>query len=1078
MKRLRTRLLAALALPLLAASAAGAQGTTARLVGTVREPSGAVIPGATVTAVNLDTAWQREAITNDEGDYVMPNMPIGRYEVAAELTGFKRVARAPVALDVDQTARVDFALEVGSVTETIEVRADQPLVNSETSSIGQVINESQVRGLPLNGRNFIQLGLLVPGTTPGTPGAGTVPSRQGGVAISANGQRTDQNNWMLDGVDNNALFFGLAVIVPSTEAIEQFRVETSNYSAEFGRAAGAVVNLQIRSGTNQYHGVGYTYIRDDKLDTKNFFDTEKAPLSYQQFGASLGGPVFQNRTFFFGNYEGRRVERGATVGGNVPTEAMRRGDFSGLPTIFDPATYNAATNTRQPFPNNQIPANRISPISRALLEAYPLPNSTDPARNYVRQIANKDDGDQFHVRVDHRVSGAHTVMGRYSHYNTSALNLSALPTNGDTQTNRHRGGVGQWTWIRGNLVNELRAGGNRYNFTFDHETAGQDVLARFGLPSRTDDLRLLGYPGVSISGIPAIGGNTAVPLDRIENTFQITNATTWVAGDHSIKFGGDFRWYHGTNYQPQRARGQYNFTGVFTGQVGRSYSTGFGDFLLGLPVLQQLLTPEGLTPNEPQNTRFNLFVQDDWKVSSNVTLNLGLRFERDGAWTEANNRWGAFDLERGEVVYARDYDIPFTIRFPHRFGDTNVMQEATNGLSPRVGVAWRPRGDAGLVVRGAYGLFWSQTTGQDFINTSLQVPPGLIVDQQQSGSVTPVLTFGQFGFGTDPATLIPAVPSFIVMPYGQHRNPYIHQWNVGLEKQLGAAMAASISYVGNRGADLQQRLQGNAALPPGPGAIQARRRYPAFGALNLTTSDGWSAYNGLQLKVERRFRGGLGFLTAYTWSKAMDQQGGEAESRGGGIQNPADPAASRGLAGFDLRHRFSAAVNYELPFGEGKPLAQEGLAAVLLGGWQTSTIVSIRSGSPFSVLVSGDTANAGAGSVFADLVGDNHGNLPGDQRTIDRWFDTSAFAAPAPFTFGTSGRNIVIGPGAATVDLSVARDFAIAAGHRLQVRMEAFNLFNRVNLGLPNSTVNNAAFGTIRSAESAREIQLALKYVF
>ncbi|HEY8551699.1 MAG TPA: TonB-dependent receptor [Vicinamibacterales bacterium] len=1068
----------AFVLALLAPAISAGQGTTARLVGTVKEPSGAVVPGATITAVNLDTGITREALTNEEGDYVMPNLPIGRYEVAAELTGFKRIVRSPVPLDVDQTARVDFELELGSVSETVEVVGAAPLVNSETSSLGQVIGETQVRNLPLNGRNFIQLGLLVPGTTPGTPGASTVPSRQGGVAITANGQRSDQNNWMLDGIDNNALFFGLAVIVPSTEAIEQFRVETSNYSAEFGRAAGAVVNLQIKSGTNQFHGTGYTYIRDDKLDTKNYFDTEKAPLDYNQFGASLGGPIFQNRTFFFTNYEGRRVSRGATVGGNVPTEAMRRGDFSGLPTIHDPATYDPGTNARQPFPNNQIPADRINPIAQRLLEAMPLPNSTDPARNYVRQIANRDDGDQFHLRVDHRASGAHMLMARYSHYNTDAANFAALPFSGDTQLNRHRGGVGQWTWIRGNVVNELRAGGNRYNFTFDHESAGMDVLSQFGLPFRSGDLRLAGYPGVSISGLAALGGNTAVPLDRIENTFQIQNATTWVAGDHSIKFGGDFRWYHGTNYQPQRARGQYSFTGVFTGQVGRTYNNGFADFLLGLPVLQQLLEPTGLTPNEPQNTRFNLFVQDDWKLSSTITLNLGLRYERDGAWTEANNRWGAFDLETGEVVYARDYDIPFSIRFPHRFADTNVVQEATNGFSPRVGVAWRPRGDAELVVRGAYGLFWSQTTGQDFINTSLQVPPGLIVDEQRSGSVVPELTFGEFGFGTDPSTLIPTVPGFIVIPYGQHKNPHVHQWNVGIEKQLGRSMAASISYVGNQGRDLQQRYQGNAALPPGPGPIQPRRRYPAFGALNLSTSEGWSAYNALQVKLERRFTDGLGFLTAYTWSKAMDQQGGEAESRGGGIQNPANPRASRGLAGFDLRHRFSMAVNYELPFGRGRRYLQGGVLGALLGGWHTSTIVSIRSGFPFSVVTAGDSANAGAGTVFADLIGDNHGNLPRGERTIDRWFDTSAFAAPAPFTFGNAGRNIVIGPGAATVDLSVARDFRVVAEHRLQFRVEAFNLFNRVNLGLPNSTVGNTAFGTIRSADSAREIQIALKYIF
>lgn len=1059
---------------------ASAQSTTARLVGTIREASGAIVPGVTITATNLDTGLTRMAVTNDQGDYVLPTLPVGRYEVAAELSGFKRVVQSPVPLDVDQTARVDLLLELGAITETVEVTGGAPLVNSETSSIGQVIGEEQVRGLPLNGRNFIQLGLLVPGTTEGPPAAGTVRSRQGGVAISANGQRLDQNNWMLDGIDNNAAFFGLAVIVPSPEAIEQFKVETSNYSAEFGRAAGAVVNLQIKSGTNRFHGTAYEYLRDESLDATRAFDTEKAPLDFHQYGASLGGPLMENRSFFFGNFEGRRIGRGITAGGNVPTEAQRRGDFSGGPILYDPLTYNAATGSRQPFAGNQIPLARIDPAALRLLESIPLPNSNDPARNYLRQVTNRDDGDQFHVRVDHRLATQSTIMGRFSRYNTTAVNNGALPTAGDTQTNRHWGGVGQWTWTPGStVVNEFRVGGNHYNFGFFHETAGEDILSAVGLPFRADDARLGGMPGLSISGLSALGGNTAVPLERIENTVQVANTLTWIRGSHALKIGGDFRWYHGSNYQPQRARGQYTFSGVFTGQVGRPYASGFADFLLGYPVVQQLLSPEGLTPNEPTNRRVNLFLQDDWKLSTNLTLNLGLRYERDGDWTEANNRWGAFDLATGQVVYARDYDIPFTVPFPHRFADTNVIQQASNGLSPRVGVAWRPRGGSDFVVRAAYGLFWAQTTGQDFINSSLQVPPGLIIDEQRSGTVVPQNRFGAFNFGSDPSTLLPTVPSFIIVPYQQHENPRVHQWNVGVERQVLNDLGLSVSYVGNRGLKLQQNYQANAALPPAAGALQARRPYPAFGRITLATSTGESWYHALQVKAQRRFSQGLGFLASYTWAKSLDLHGGEAESRGGGIQNPADIQASKGLSGFDLRHRFSVAANYELPFGRDKRFATSGLGAALLGDWQTMLIVSLRSGYPFSVLSAGDSANADAGSVFADLIGDNHGNLPGDQRTVDRWFDTDAFARPAPFTFGTAGRNIVSGPGAATVDFSLVRDFRLPAAHRLQFRVEAFNLFNRVNLGLPNSTIGAAGFGAIRStATNAREIQLAFKYIF
>ena len=1059
-----------------------AQGITGRIVGTITEVTGAVIPGATVVALNVETNARREVITNERGDFVIANLPIGAYEVSAEIAGFKRAVRAPVPLAVDQTARVNIALELGAITETVQVTGAAPLVNSETSSLGQVIEAQQIRELPLNGRNFVQLGLLVPGTTEGPPAADTVRSRQGGVSITANGQRENQNNWMLDGIDNNAAFFGLAVIVPSTEAIEQFKVETSNYSAEFGRAAGAVVNLQIRSGTNRFHGSLYEFLRNDAFDAKGFFDAEKPPLRFNQFGASVGGPIARDHAFFFFNYEGKRERRGQTVGTNVPTLAMRNGDFSGLPTIFDPATYNPATNTRQPFPGNQIPADRINPIARRILAAYPAPNSSDPAQNFNRQVTNVDDGDQVHVRGDYRLDDRHTFMGRYSHYDTDNEEPGALPTTGSFQTNRHRGGVLQYTWIpSGRVINEFRVGGNRYNFGFFHETSGDDVASSLGLPFIAGDPRLAGFPGVGLSGMGALGGNTAIPLERIEDTIQVANSLTWIRGDHALKFGGDARWYHGTNFQPQRARGQYSFTGVFTGEVGRAYRNGVGDLLLGLPALQQLLNPEGLTPNEPQNTRWTLYVQDDWKVSSNLTLNLGLRYERDGAWTEANNRFGVFDPATGEVVYARDYDIPFTIPFPHRFHDDNIMQDATNGWSPRLGVAWRPFGTPDTVVRGAYGIFWSQTTGQDFINTSLQVPPGLIVDEQRSGSVVPTNQLGVFSIGGDPSTMIPTVPSFIVIPFRQHENPYVQQWNVGVERQLGAQMAMSVSYVGNVARQLQRRYELNAALPPAPGPIQSRRPYPSFGRISLVDSGGESNYNALQVRAERRFSDGLSFLGAYTWSKAIDTHGGEAESRGGGIQDPSNFEASRGLSGFDLRHRFSFSFTYELPFGPGRRFLSDAnlLLSTLVGGWHTSGVVTMRSGYPFSPVVSGDTANADAGTVRPDLVGENHGNLPSDEQTIDRWFDTSAFVRPAPFTFGTAGRNILIGPGLATVDLSVAREFLIRGTHRLQFRGEFFNLLNRANFGLPNSTVGTTAYGTIRStATGAREIQFALKYLF
>ncbi|MCL4850465.1 MAG: carboxypeptidase regulatory-like domain-containing protein [Bryobacteraceae bacterium] len=1079
--KLSTRRLvpAALIALLLLTRAVYPQGTAARLIGFVSDPSGAAVVGTTVAVRNVATNLERSAQTNETGDYTVANLPPGVYSVKIQHGGFKTF-ESSAELAVNQTARLDAQLSVGETAETVTVEASVPLVDSETAALGQVIGATQVRELPLNGRNFVQLGQLVPGATPGPPAATTVRTRQGGHSLTINGQRQDQNNWMLDGVDNNAQLFGMVVVVPSIESISEFKVQTSTYSAEFGRAAGAVVNVETKSGSNEFHGSAYEFLRNDNFDATEYFAPiapetgrrAKPPLVFNQFGASLGGPISRDNTFFFVNYEGRRTRRSTATGSLVPTAAQRTGNYAGSGTIYDPLTYTPQSPVRQPFAGNQIPSNRIHPASKSILEYIPLPNTDDSARNFTTIATSTDDSDQVPVRVDQKLSDKQWLIGRFSYYNTDNVTNNAFPLDADILRNRHRSFAAQHTYsLTPTLINEFRAGMNRYHFLFLHETAGENFTDMLNLPSLAKGTIADGFPDVRISGLARLGGNAAVPLDREETTIQFTDSVSWIRGGHSLRVGGDARRYTANNFQPQWGRGRYTFSGVFTGPAGGRHTDGFADFLLGLPSAQNLSDVSRFNGQQPRNLRWSGFVQDDWRASSKLTLNLGLRFERDGAWKEKFNQVGSFDPATGQMVYAPDYEMPFALPYPNRQGDSNDLQAATNGFAPRVGLAWRPLRNASFVVRSGYGIFWAARTAENLL-FSAAVPPFAIDDLQSSGSVIPEIQFGSTRLG-DPQQLIPAVLSTSVVPLGAGRNPYTQQWSLTLEKQLGANIGASIGYVGNRTLRLQRSYNGNSARP-GPGALQPRRRYPLFGALSFNDSDGSSNYHALQAKIEKRFSRGMNLLSTYTWSKAIDDHGGEAESAGGGIQDPDNRAAARGLAGFDLRHRFTLAAVYELPV----PDVGNRAANLALRGWQVNAVANIQSGFPFTPLVGGDSVNAGAGAVHPNVSGSSNGNLPDGERSIERWFDTRAFTAPAQYNFGNAGRNILIGPGTQLIDLGLARNFAIHEEHRLQFRFEMFNALNHPNFGFPGSTLGTANFGVIRTAGRPREIQMALRYSF
>lgn len=1073
------RFIQRLVLAACSATAVFAQVGAGSIVGVVADTSSAVVPSASVTVTNIGTNLQRKAVTGTDGAFSVGNLAVGQYEVVIEVQGFKRFVERPVTLSVDQTVRIDAVMQPGQVTESVTVDATAPIISSEQSSVGQVVDNKTIVELPLNGRNFIRLGSLIPGTTRGAPADGTLRSRQGNEGLTANGMRSSYNNYMLDGIDNNEMQLGLAVLLPSVDALQEFKVQTANYSAEYGRGAGAVVNVVLKSGSNNLHGTVYEFLRNDKLDARNTFAPSKNPLRRNQFGFSAGGPVFlpkiydgRDRTFFFFNYEGVRERRGVTSGAIVPTAAQRAGNFAGQPTIYDPLALDAQGN-RIPFSGNVIPSGRISPIATNILKDMPLPNNSDPARNYLQQFSNPTDANQWHLRGDQKITANDQVSVRLSWSRTEEISR-AIAYNGQTTVNRPLGAVASYTRILSPAaVNDFRVGYQRYGFDLLPDGIGNDLVTPLGLPVYGADPSVLRYPAITIRNFSSMGGNPAIPVFRNAHTYQLIDSVSWQLGKHSVKAGGDVRWYQYNNKQPQTVAGQYIFNGPFTAARGGQYVNGLPDMLLGFPNQQSILNMSGYNPQYIRNTRVNLFVQDDIQVSRRLTLNIGLRWERDGSWREKYNRWAYFDFGTGEMVYPQGVSTPYTT-FPYPFrlnGREDITRPTNSAFAPRIGFAFRPFADSNTVIRSAFGIFWAQSAANPVGNTSGTPPPFFLRQTEISGTTTPELEFGQFSNASG-ASLIPTVPTFFTLDPYDYRNGYVTQWNFGIEHQILRDLALKASYVGSRGNHLEVRFEGNGAFPPAAGAVQNRRLYPRFGSITMTSPVGISSYQSLQLTAEKRFSKGLQFLAGYTWSKSLDNSSnwGGFSSESFLPQNPLRLDLENARSAHDLRQRFTLSYIYKLPFQFSQRWLQ-----YTLGGWENSGIVTLQTGFPFSVLVGGDIPNIGAAgtNTRANVVGDWR---PANQ-TIDTWFNATAFAQPAAFTFGNTGRNILDGPGTRAFDMTLNKSFRVTEVQSFQLRIEFFNTFNHPNYGLPNATVGSPAIGTIRSADN-REMQIGLKYIF
>lgn len=1066
-----------------ASSSAVAQ--TAQVSGGITDATSAVLPGAAISVGNGDTGMTREAASNEDGYYTVPFLPPGSYTITVRLPGFRQATRDGVVLFSGDAARVDFQMELGPLQDDVHVDARASRLQQESNSLGQVVSNDTMMSLPLNGRNYAQAAALNAGVVP-NPG-----SRIRTDGLNLNGNRAMQNNFLIDGVDNNNYLVGVGTssaqaIRPPVDAIQEFRVDTATYGAEHGAAAGGVISVIIKSGTNALRGSAFEFFRDERLEANDFFakraGLDKPPLRYHQFGGVLGGPIVRNRTFFFGSYQGTRERATYTATVTVPTPDTLRGEF-GAVVIYDPR--NVINGVRQPFPNNTIPFDRLDPIGFRIAGLYPVPNRPGLINNFVGRVPRTDERDQIDARVDHRFSDASLLFVRYSRSDREVAQggLFSPPGNG------HPGlaalgeqqqlpaintidpvslAVGHTLIVSSALVNELRAGYTS-NGADQRNPATSPLFEEFGLRGIPLVPALTGLPLFNITGFGMLGDRTQLPYRPSARIVHMANNLSWARGTHTVKLGAEIRRKTSSIENLQAARGNFSFNGQFTSRVpGGTGGSGLADLLLGQTSSARLSTP---MKADFADRYYGVYVSDSWKASSDLTLNLGLRYEVQTPMWELRNRMANFDLDPesgtfGTLVPARDGEL--------RARTFSVVD--TNNLAPRLGFALR-RGPK-TVVRGGYGMFYGNLGYQAAVLSGMANAPYFVRVAFTSPGDAPVsnLVLAD-GFPADALNPknVGTVEAFAVrpdLPLG-----VVHQWAFGLDRELFARTVVSVNYVGSESAGLRGINNANAPVP-GRGQQAARRPFPSFGDILESSNFVEASYHGLQLSAERRFTGGFALSSAYTWSHAIDNATDAADTPSAIVpQNPNDIGAEKASANFDLRHRSVSSITYDLPIGRpGRVLSDRRLARLVLGGWRLAAIVVAQTGFPMSPTLGSNPANTTTPARPNCL---RDGNLPRDQRTIDRWYDVSAFQIPALFTYGNCGRHVLRAPGFTNLDLLIARDFPIANGKRLELRVEIFNLTNAVHVGQPNLLIDQPQAGLITSTQApARQVQLGLRFVF
>ncbi len=1063
------------------------------IVGTVVDSSGAIVPNCAITLVNTGTDTKTSVKTDAQGSYIATPLRIGNYSIQVEAPGFKAETRTGIVLQVQDRLRVDFTLQVGSVNETIKVQSAAPVVDTESTALGDVVASEQITDLPLNGRDYTQLATLTTGVVKitengGGINGGTTPTNgNAGGAFAVNGTRGNLNNFMLDGIDNNSNDNAGNILKTNVDAIQEFRVQTSGYSAEFGRSGGAVINATIKSGANQFHGTAFEFLRNSALDARGYFEPAgqpKAPFRQNQFGGTLGGPIRRNKTFFFMDYQGTRIGTSQTDISTVPTPAELGGDFSallGTSQIYDPqttATVNGQT-VRTPFPGNIIPTSRLDPISAAVAQLYPAPNVPGAlANNYIVNAPGNEQVDLADARVDHNISEKQQIFARFSLSQTNRFQQPPLPGLADggsystgTYVDDTRGAVIGYTFIISpTMVNEVRVGFNREHYVDNKPAYGQKYPSgELAVPGVPDNASINGLTLFEISGYQRLGEPGYTPTTSTSQEFQYGDTLSIVHGKHTLKIGPQVRFSQFNLFQIGQPRGAFSFSGEFTADSpssGDGSGSGLADMLLGLPTTSTIST---LTYFGNRQQTYGAFIQDDYKLSPKLTLNLGLRYDYTTPISEAHNQQSNFDFATGQLVVAGQNGA-----------SAGLVTTDKDDFAPRVGLAWNVFKNT--VIRSGYGRFFSYQeirTG-DPLQLAYNLPffyqPTFISD-----GITPILTVSGGFPPLNPSQAIDAGVTASGSGAGSHLHaPVLDEWNFNIQQQLPGDILFETAYVGSKSTHLQVLLDPNQVEVPGPGDIQSRRPYPQYGPFTDIVNRGSSSYNALELKVEKRLSNGLMFLSAFTYSKSMDDQP-EICCSSPWPQNSYDVAADRGPSDFDEKFRWISSFDYQLPVGKGQRFLSSNRAAdLVLGGWHLGGIFTDRSGFYFSPLLGYDPSNTGSiGLVRTDRTCD--GNLPAGQRSPNLWFNADCFPLPSGYAFGNSGKNVLVGPGGVSGDFALRKIFDITEHQNLEFRVEFFNAFNHPVFAQPDNYITDGpgATGVITSTVlPQREIQFALKLHF
>jgi hypothetical protein len=1068
------------------------------LTGVVTDASSARLVNVTLTVTEAATGVARSLLTNSSGEYRVAPLTPGTYDVTAELPGFQRLSQKGVSVELGRVSRVDLTLAVGQVSDSIEVRAENQLLESETSTVGQFIENKTVRDIPVNGRRVGDL-LRLMGNAVYITGDVIRPR------VTVAGSRGDQQQWLLDGVNssNVALEIPQALFNPPLESVQEVRVQQNNYSAEFGNSSGGVVSISTRSGTNEFHGSAYEFFRNDALDARNFFSARKAPLRYNIFGGTAGGPVVRNRTYFFTSSEWQIQRIGLTRVYTVPTALQRSGDFSRTTnaagqaiTIYDPATTrpdpaNPARIIRDPFAGNVIPANRIDPVARQIVGFYPESNRAAAnlagANNFGRNGSTNLNLTTWTTKIDHVLNkdsrlGFRMVLHNFPTDTTSTFDDPAGDPDATTTSRRAYSFLFNYVKTFGSrAVNDLRFNYQPRRFRSSTLSIDGDWPSKLGLQGVSGGA----FPQVTAAGFVNLGSGGQERIQTPIRDTHVVDVYSLQLGAHSFKVGGEGRFGQNVDDLNSLVSGSASFgpqSTAFpaTGAGGNSIAS----LLLG-GVLSGRIQDTDII--DRRASYYAAFVQDDWKISRNFILNVGVRWETHTPRVDANDRQNSFDILAINPVSG----TPGVVTFAGRNGlGSKVYRGDYNNVAPRIGFAWKPSKENELLIRAGYGIYFGppipgsntasagfETSG-DYSSPDNGLTPAFLLKDGFPATVPLVLGAG-FG-AVKPGAQVRLAPTYI----GQDRQlGYAQQWNFSVQQELPGNIVAEVAYLGNVGHKLPSPNTNINQVRPellGPGNAQVRRPFPQFGnVVLLTPMWGNSNYHGLNLKIEKRFSKGLNFLANYTWSKFIDDVNSDFEAGAlpAGYQNFYDRGADRSLAGNDVRHRVAISSVYELPWGKGRTFLKEGFWSHIAGGWNLGGIFVAQAGSPFGLTTQNNTTNAfNPGPQRVNVLRDP--TLPAGERTVARWFDTSAVIAPAPYNFGNAPRALLTGPGLVNLDVSLLKNVRFGETGNVQFRAESMNIANHPNFQAPGRALGSPTFGAISAALAARVNQLGLKIEF